>query len=78
MHLERAQEKSLETLAPLLAKIPSLGGFSRDRLNAAIKKQYPNAAVDADQLKVQIHTRTGIQGGRGTGQPLYDKRTPSR
>lgn len=73
LHLERVQEKSLETLAPLLAKIPSLADFSRDRLNAAIKKQYPNAAVDADQLKVQIHTRTGIQGGRGTGQPLYDK-----
>ncbi|MBA1431741.1 hypothetical protein FHP26_24440, partial [Pseudomonas orientalis] len=74
LHLERAQEKSLDTLAPLLAKIPSLGAFSRDRLNAAIKKQYPNAVVDADQLKVRRHTRTGVQGGRGTGQPLYDKK----
>lgn len=74
LHLERAQDKSLETLAPLLEKIPSLAAFSRDRLNAAIKEQYPNAAIDADQLKVQIHTRTGIQGGRGTGQPLYAKK----
>lgn len=74
LHLERAQDKSLETLAPLLEKIPSLAAFSRGRLNAAIKEQYPNAAIDADQLKVQIHTRTGIQGGRGTGQPLYAKK----
>ncbi|MBI6633144.1 membrane-targeted effector domain-containing toxin [Pseudomonas paralactis] len=72
-HLERVQDKSLDTLAPLLEKIPSLGAFSRDRLNAAINQQYPNAKVDADQLKVQVHTRTGIHGGRGTGEPLYSK-----
>ncbi|WP_248748621.1 membrane-targeted effector domain-containing toxin [Pseudomonas sp. MWU15-20650] len=72
-HLENEQEKSLGTLVPLLEKIPSLGEFSRDRLNAAIKKQYPNAKVDADQLRVQVQTRTGIHGGRGTGQPLYSK-----
>ncbi len=72
-HLENEQEKSLGTLVPLLEKIPSLGEFSRVRLNAAIKKQYPNAKVDADQLRVQVQTRTGIHGGRGTGQPLYSK-----
>lgn len=75
-HLEQVQEKSLNTLAPLLEKIPSLGAFSRDRLNAALNKQYPGAIVDADQLKVQVHTRTGVHGGRGTGQPLYSKNDP--
>ncbi|WP_330210681.1 membrane-targeted effector domain-containing toxin [Pseudomonas sp. AM4(2022)] len=75
-HLEQVQEKSLNTLAPLLEKIPSLSAFSRDRLNAALNKQYPGAIVDADQLKVQVHTRTGVHGGRGTGQPLYSKNDP--
>lgn len=76
MQLEQTQESSLDTLAPLLEKIPSLGSFSRDRLNAAIKKRYPNAQVDADKLMVQVHTRTGVHGGRGTGQPLYSRQDP--
>ncbi|MBD8098472.1 membrane-targeted effector domain-containing toxin [Pseudomonas fluorescens] len=69
--LEEEQEKSLDKLTPLLEKIPSLPRFSRERMNAAIKQQYPNAHIDADKLMVQVRTRTGVQGGRGTGQPLY-------
>lgn len=73
LHLDKAQERSLDALTPLLEKIPALNTFARDRLNAAIKQRYPAAEIDADQLMVQVHTRTAIHGGRGTGQPLYSK-----
>ncbi|AZE85699.1 hypothetical protein C4J98_4316 [Pseudomonas orientalis] len=69
--LEEEQEKSLNTLTPMLEKIPSLPRFSRERMNAAIQQRYPNAHIDADKLMVQVRTRTGVHGGRGTGQPLY-------
>jgi hypothetical protein len=65
-HLEQAQEKSADALVPLLETIPALPTFARDRMNEAIKKQYPNAEVNADQLMVQVRTRTHVNNGRKT------------
>ena len=65
-HLEQAQDKSAAVLGPLLEKIPSLDTFARDRMNEAIKKLYPTAQVDADQLMIQVHTKTHLNNGRKT------------
>ncbi len=61
--LEHCEASSARVLAPLLEKIPALGVFSRDRMNAAIQTLYPSAQVDADKLMVQVHTRTGLHSG---------------
>lgn len=74
--LEQAQEKSVDALTPLLESIPSLATFARDRMNEAIKKSYPNAVVDADQLMVQVRTRTHINNGRKTSSHTpFEKNT---
>lgn len=75
-HLEQVQEKSVDALTPLLESIPSLATFARDRMNEAIKKRYPNAVVDADQLMVQVRTRTHINNGRKTSSHTpFEKNT---
>lgn len=66
-HLERSAEKSTDKLTPLLEKIPSLATFSRDRLNEALKTQYPTVQLNADKLMVQVHTKTHIHIGKGSG-----------
>lgn len=66
-HLERIAQKATDKLIPLLEKIPSLAIFSRDRLNEALKKQYPTALMNADQLMVQVQTKTHIHLGHGSG-----------
>ena len=63
-HLEEVEQKSAAALAPHLEKIPSLPAFARNRMNEAIKRQYPNADIDADQLNVQIHTQSRTHTGR--------------
>ncbi len=73
-HLEQAQEKSAARLAPLFEQIPSLATFARDRMEQAIKKLYPTAQVDADQLMVQVRTRTHVNNGRKTSsQTPFEK-----
>lgn len=73
-HLEQAQEKSAARLAPLFEQIPSLATFARDRMEQAIKKQYPTAQVDADKLMVQVRTRTHVNNGRKTSsQTPFEK-----
>ncbi|MGK9417413.1 dermonecrotic toxin domain-containing protein [Pseudomonas cedrina] len=73
-HLEQAQEESAARLAPLFEQIPSLATFARDRMDQAIKKQYPTAQVDADQLMVQVRTRTHVNNGRKTSsQTPFEK-----
>ncbi|PRA21285.1 membrane-targeted effector domain-containing toxin [Pseudomonas poae] len=75
-HFEQAQEKSANTLAPLIEKIPSLGTFARDKMNEAIQKQFPNAVVDADQLMVQAGTQTHINIGRkSSSETPFEKNT---
>ncbi|TFY90446.1 hypothetical protein DYL61_20620 [Pseudomonas nabeulensis] len=75
-HLEQAQENSASALAPLIESIPSLATFARDRMNEAIKKRYPNAVVNADQLMVQVRTRTHINNGRKTSSSTpFEKNT---
>lgn len=66
-HLERTEEKSASRLTPLLEMITTLPNFARDRMNEAIKKQYPTAQVDADKLMVQVQTNTRIHTGRPSG-----------
>lgn len=74
--LEQKEEKSTLVLTPLLEKIPSLATFARDKINEAIKKLYPTAEIDADQLKVQWRTKTRIHSGRtGNSNPTYEKNT---
>ncbi|WP_145916491.1 membrane-targeted effector domain-containing toxin [Pseudomonas synxantha] len=65
--LEHSEGESSRQLASLLEKIPSLADFSRDRLNQALSRQYPRARLNADQLMVQVDTRTTIHSGRGSG-----------
>ena len=75
-HLEHAQEKSANALTPLIQSIPSLATFARDRMNEAIKKSYPNAVLDADQLMVQVRTKTYVNNGRKTNSSTpYEKNT---
>lgn len=75
-HLEHAQEKSADALVPLLEKIPSLPTFARDRINEALKKQYPNAELNADQLMVKVRTRTQINNGRkSSSHTPFEKNT---
>ncbi|WP_175437650.1 dermonecrotic toxin domain-containing protein [Pseudomonas trivialis] len=62
--LHYSEEKSRRALAPLFEKIPSLGTFSRDRMNEAIKKLYPSAQVDADSLRVQVKTTSALHNGK--------------
>lgn len=63
-HLEQVGQQSAAKLAPLLEKIPSLNSFARERMNAAIKHLYPNAQVDADQLRVKSTSQTRFHFGR--------------
>lgn len=75
-HLEQAQEKSADALAPLLEPLPSLSTFARDKMNEALQREYPNAQVDADQLFVQVHTKTHINNGRrGGSYTPFEKRS---
>ena len=73
-HLEQAQEKSADALAPLLEPLPSLSTFARDTMNEALQREYPNAQVDADQLFVRVHTKTHINNGRrGSSYTPFEK-----
>lgn len=75
-HLEHAQEKSADALAPLLEKIPSLGTFARDKMNEKIQQQYPKAQVDADQLIVRVRTKTHVNNGRkSSSNTPFEKNT---
>lgn len=65
LNLEQSEKKSTDALLPRLQKIPSLSDFSRDRMNEAIKKLYPTAQIDADQLKVQIDETTTQDNSSG-------------
>lgn len=65
--LEHAEEKSQDRLTPLLESIPSLTEFSRDKMNEAIRKLYPTAQVNADQLRVQVQSKTSTHTGRPSG-----------
>lgn len=66
-YLENAEQKSTRVLAPLLERIPNIGAFSRDRIGAALQKLYPSVRVDADQLMVQVETKTRFHLGRPNG-----------
>ena len=61
--LEHSEANSTRALTPLLEKIPSLGVFSRDRMNETIKTLYPSAQVDADKLMVQVQIRSNLHSG---------------
>lgn len=73
-YLEHTEARSANALASSLATLPSLGSFSRDRMNEAIKRQFPAAQVDADKLMVRVKTRSNPHtGGQSSSRTLTVK-----
>lgn len=72
-YLEGVEQRSLQTLTPLLEDIPSLQAFAKQRLSAALKEKYPTANYDPDQIQVKITTRSRIHSGSRAGS--YTDRT---
>lgn len=73
-YLEHSEDRSANALASSLATLPSLGSFSRDRMNEAIKRQFPAAQVDADKLMVRVKTRSNPHtGGQSSSHTLTVK-----
>lgn len=63
-HLERTGQRSAAQLAPLLEKIPSLTTFANTRIADALKREYPHAQLDPNQLQVTSVTKTRFHLGR--------------
>ncbi|WP_338494735.1 membrane-targeted effector domain-containing toxin [Pseudomonas trivialis] len=59
-YLDRVEQKSVETLAPMLEKIPALHQFANQQLNLALQKKYPGATIDAQMTKVVTTTKSRI------------------
>ncbi|MBI6631418.1 hypothetical protein YA0871_02005 [Pseudomonas paralactis] len=73
-YLEHSEARSANALASSLATLPSLGAFSRDRMNEAIERQFPAAQVDADKLMVRVKTRSNPHtGGQSSSHTLSIK-----
>jgi hypothetical protein len=62
--LEASEQQSLQSLVPLLEAIPSLQGFARDKLAAALRKQFPTATIDPDKVVVTTTTQSRTHTGR--------------
>lgn len=59
-YLDRVEQKSVERLAPMLEKIPSLHQFANQQLNLALQKKYPGANIDAQKTTVVTTTKSRV------------------
>lgn len=76
--LDASEQKSLQTLVPLLEKIPSLPRFANQQLSDELKKKYPTANVDPDTIVVTTTTQSRVHTGRpGAYVPRNVSRTRS-
>ncbi|WP_338513761.1 membrane-targeted effector domain-containing toxin [Pseudomonas poae] len=59
-YLDRVEQKSVERLAPMLEKIPTLHQFANQQLNLALQKKYPGANIDAQKTTVVTTTKSRV------------------